>query len=163
MTGLPYGLRSNRQNQEAVVIRYFLTTSAADHASAPCRLRVLTTVLLSLHVTTGYAQQGDRYDYQQSTALTVGLGTQALMICNGLFVSNRTLEQVYEQELRLNRTTVLPPSMVTIDREAEPGGCGDPKLSDNVGGGSCFRSIQIAGSDYRPAEPPRNHWLRSAG
>ena len=99
------------------MIRNFLTTSAADHASAPSRLRVLTTVLLSLHVTTGYAQQGDRYDYQQSTALTVGLGTQALMICNGLFVSNRTLEQVYEQELRLNRTTVLPPSMVTIDRE----------------------------------------------
>jgi hypothetical protein len=31
------------------------------------------------------------------TELLLSLGTQALMICNGVFVSNRTLDQVYEQ------------------------------------------------------------------
>jgi CubicO group peptidase (beta-lactamase class C family) len=38
------------------------------------------------------------------------------MICNGIFVSQRTLDQIYEQELRLNELKLQPPSMVTIDR-----------------------------------------------
>ena len=37
------------------------------------------------------------------------------MICNGLFVSNRTLDQIYDQELKLDRMPVLPPSEVQID------------------------------------------------
>ncbi|MFQ5629038.1 MAG: serine hydrolase domain-containing protein [bacterium] len=63
------------------------------------------------------AQQVDDYDYHESTKILIHYGTQALMICNGIFVSHRALEQIYEQELKLNRMPVLPPSMVTIDKE----------------------------------------------
>lgn len=70
-----------------------------------------------LFVHPAYPQQADGYDYHESTQMLIHYGTQALMICNGLFVSNRTLEQIYEQELMLNRMPVLPPSMVKIDKE----------------------------------------------
>ena len=55
------------------------------------------------------------YNYQRPNELLLTLGTQALMICNGLFVSNRTLDQIYDQELKLDRMPVLPPPEVQID------------------------------------------------
>ncbi len=57
------------------------------------------------------------YNYQRPTELLLTLGTQALMICNGLFVSNRTLDQIYDQELKLDRMPVLPPWQVEIDEK----------------------------------------------
>jgi CubicO group peptidase (beta-lactamase class C family) len=39
------------------------------------------------------------------------------MLCNGLFVSARPVERIYEEELKLNHMPVLPPGEVTIDRE----------------------------------------------
>ncbi|MEE9230648.1 MAG: hypothetical protein V3U86_08080, partial [Acidobacteriota bacterium] len=38
----------------------------------------------------------------------VDRGKQALVMCNGLFVSNRTLEQVYNQELKVDGIPVVP-------------------------------------------------------
>jgi CubicO group peptidase (beta-lactamase class C family) len=58
-----------------------------------------------------------RYDYHRPIRLTVMAGIQALMICNGLFVSERSIEQIYAQELKFRRNLVLPPEMVTIDRD----------------------------------------------
>lgn len=63
------------------------------------------------------AQSGEGYDYHQPTDLLVTRGMQALMLCNGLFVSERPLELVYEQELALYRMPVAPPGEVEIDRE----------------------------------------------
>ena len=63
------------------------------------------------------AQSGAGYDYHQPTDLLVTRGMQALMLCNGLFVSERPLELVYEQELALYRMPVAPPGQVAIDRE----------------------------------------------
>jgi CubicO group peptidase (beta-lactamase class C family) len=77
----------------------------------------LAIVLLSLTLAMGHATAQDSYDYHQPTQILVTMGTQALMICNGRFVSNRTLEQIYAQELKLRRMPVLPPEMVTIDDE----------------------------------------------
>ena len=77
---------------------------------------VLMVTLLILEPAAVHARQAASYDYHQPTAMMVNYGRQALMICNGLFVSNRTLDQIYEQELKLNRMPVLPPSMVSIDR-----------------------------------------------
>jgi len=37
------------------------------------------------------------------------------MICNGRFVSNRPLDLIYEQELKLDRMPVLPAKEVAID------------------------------------------------
>jgi CubicO group peptidase (beta-lactamase class C family) len=40
-----------------------------------------------------------QYDYHRTAAEIVWRGTQALKLCNGLFVSNRTADQIYAQEL----------------------------------------------------------------
>ena len=39
------------------------------------------------------------YDYHRTASEIVWRGTQALKLCNGLFVSNRTIDQIYAQEL----------------------------------------------------------------
>jgi CubicO group peptidase (beta-lactamase class C family) len=45
------------------------------------------------------AQPAETYDYWQFNREIVWRGMQALFLCNGLFTSNRSLEQVFEQEL----------------------------------------------------------------
>ncbi len=80
-------------------------------------IRRVSLILLLSMTGTAYAQQAERYDYLEPTDRLVTAGTQALMICNGLFVSERTLDQIYEQELKLDRMPVLPPRQVTIDEE----------------------------------------------
>lgn len=47
----------------------------------------------------GFAQQQENYDYWQHQREMVARGQQAIFMCNGLFTSNRTLEQVFNQEL----------------------------------------------------------------
>ena len=67
-------------------------------------LRTIVVILVALSMLgprIAEAQQKDQYDYHQSTGMLITMGTQSLMICNGLFVSNRTLEQIYEQELKV--------------------------------------------------------------
>jgi CubicO group peptidase (beta-lactamase class C family) len=48
----------------------------------------------------GFAQQSESYDYSQSNRKMIQYGVQAILTCNGLFTSNRTLEQIYDQELK---------------------------------------------------------------
>ncbi len=89
-------------------------------------MRRLACGVLTL-LTTAEAARAE-YDYHRPTELLVTLGTQALMVCNGLFVSNRTLDQIYDQELKLDRMPVLPPEMVQIDdklRAVAVGGAGN--------------------------------------
>ena len=45
------------------------------------------------------AQQEETWDYWQPQRQMVRQGQQAIFMCNGLFTSNRTLEQVFAQEL----------------------------------------------------------------
>ena len=45
------------------------------------------------------AQQQESYDYWEHQRRMVRYGQQAVLMCNGLFTSNRTLEQVFAQEL----------------------------------------------------------------
>ena len=44
-------------------------------------------------------QQEDNYDYWRPQRDMIRYGQQAILMCNGLFTSNRTLEQVFAQEL----------------------------------------------------------------
>jgi len=44
-------------------------------------------------------QQRDRYDYWQFNRAMIRRGQQAIFMCNGLFTSNRTLDQIFRQEL----------------------------------------------------------------
>ena len=57
---------------------------------------VVSTVLLTVSVS---GQQEETYDYWQYQRQMVRQGQQAIFMCNGLFTSNRSLEQVFAQEL----------------------------------------------------------------
>ncbi len=70
-----------------------------------------------LLVPAALAAQVGSETYHRHAGMIVQRGTQALMLCNGLFVSDRTVEQIYDQELRLNEMPVLPMEQVAIDKE----------------------------------------------
>jgi CubicO group peptidase (beta-lactamase class C family) len=63
------------------------------------RLATAATALLVLLPATASAQQQESYDYWAGQRQMVRRGQQAIFTCNGLFTSDRTLEQVYAQEL----------------------------------------------------------------
>lgn len=69
----------------------------------PVRLLLLATLgALPLQA----QQQPARFDYWKANRVMIERGMQALMMCNGLFTSNRTLEQVFAQELAYIDTPV---------------------------------------------------------
>jgi CubicO group peptidase (beta-lactamase class C family) len=78
-------------------------------------MRIIIAVLC-LAVPSAFAQQVARYNYHQPTAMLVDAGFQALTICNGVFVSNRTLDQIYEAELKLDLMPLASRNAVVIDR-----------------------------------------------
>src|SRR5690606_36731066 len=53
-----------------------------------------------------HAQQRETYDTWAFQREMIQLGVQAVLMCNGLFTSNRTLEQVFAQELRYLREPI---------------------------------------------------------
>lgn len=55
--------------------------------------------LLVALATPAHAQQQDTYDYWQPQREMISRGQQAVFMCNGLFTSERTLEQVFADEL----------------------------------------------------------------
>ena len=74
------------------------------------------------------AQQASSFDYWQYNREMIRRGQQAVLMCNGLFTSNRTLEQVFEQELAF-----LPEPIGTstggdyvVDRERRAVAIGEP-------------------------------------
>ena len=72
--------------------------------------RLWTTVaLVTLTFLAGPAaaqQQEERYDYWRFNREMVRYGQQAIFMCNGLFTSGRTLDQVFDQELAFLRPPV---------------------------------------------------------
>lgn len=64
-------------------------------------MKKILTLLTSLTftITALTAQQKEIYDYSKTNRNMVQRGVQAILMCNGLFTSNRTLEQVFDQEL----------------------------------------------------------------
>ena len=65
-------------------------------------MRRLVIVLATLALLVPFvisAQQRERYDYWQQQREMIRRGQQAILQCNGLFTSQRTLEQVSAQEL----------------------------------------------------------------
>src|SRR5438094_7117115 len=82
------------------------------------RIGVMGIVILVLSAVADKGQQtSTRYDYHESTEALINAGMQALFICNGLFVSNRTLAQLYDAELKLDLMPLAPPDQIKIDRE----------------------------------------------
>ena len=62
--------------------------------------------LIVLLPATARVQQKESYDYWRLQRDMIQYGQQALLMCNGLFTSNRTLEQVFAQELAYIRQPV---------------------------------------------------------
>jgi len=61
--------------------------------------RVVLLLLLLVAPARAGQQQESTYDYWRFNRDMIRYGQQAVMMCNGLFTSNRTLEQVFDQEL----------------------------------------------------------------
>ena len=61
-------------------------------------LLVLLSITLFIPIIS-QAQQVEAYDYWQHQREMVRRGQHAIFMCNGLFTSNRNLEQLYEWEL----------------------------------------------------------------
>ena len=60
-----------------------------------------------LLVTSASAQeQRERFDYFAANREMIRNGVQAVLMCNGLFTSNRTIDQVFEQELAYLRDRI---------------------------------------------------------
>lgn len=82
------------------------------------RLTPLAVAVLALCAVTGRGQQtSSRYDFHQANEALIAAGMQALFTCNGLFVSNRTLDQLHAAELKMDLMPLAPPEEVKIDRE----------------------------------------------
>lgn len=62
-------------------------------------MKKLIVLLALLVATTVPAQQPRDYDYFVANRVMIRNGLQAVLMCNGLFTSGRTLQQVFEQEL----------------------------------------------------------------
>ena len=65
------------------------------------------------------AQQEESYDYWRFNRDMIRYGQQAIMMCNGLFTSDRTLEQVFAQELAYLPQPVGTPSGGDFDVDWE--------------------------------------------
>ncbi|CAN5660219.1 hypothetical protein BH24ACI5_BH24ACI5_20200 [soil metagenome] len=55
-------------------------------------------------------QQQDTYDYWRVQRAMIQRGQQAIFTCNGLFTSNRTIEQIFAQELAFLREPIGTPA-----------------------------------------------------
>jgi CubicO group peptidase (beta-lactamase class C family) len=70
---------------------------SAEEASMKNVLHSLIAIVLVAPLVN--AQQQETYDYWQFQREMIRNGQQAVFMCNGLFTSNRTVEQIFEQEL----------------------------------------------------------------
>ena len=78
---------------------------------------LLSVVVLAVSAVAVHGQQtSTRYDYHKSNRALINAGMQALFICNGLFMSNRTMDQLYAAELKMDRMPLAPPGEIRIDR-----------------------------------------------
>ena len=62
-------------------------------------MKKVLLALAALSSCAAFAQQSDDFDYFAANRTMIRNGVQAVLMCNGLFTSHRTLGQVFEQEL----------------------------------------------------------------
>ena len=86
-------------------------------------MKVFSALLVALSFWTvpAGAQQEETYDYWRFNRDMIRYGQQAIFMCNGLFTSNRTLEQVFAQELAFlpNPVGTASGGDYVIDRERQ--------------------------------------------
>jgi CubicO group peptidase (beta-lactamase class C family) len=77
---------------------------------------VVVVIFILLTLALSGQQTATRYDYNHANRAVVDAGMQALFICNGLFVSNRTMDQLYAAELKMDLMP-LAPDQIKIDHQ----------------------------------------------
>src|SRR5690606_21605094 len=89
------------------------------HRKAMKRTIAGLSVLLLISAIPARSQQEETYDYWAPQRELIRYGQQAIFMCNGLFTSNRTLEQIFAQELAFLPEPVGTPEggAYVIDRE----------------------------------------------
>ena len=70
-----------------------------DRSSMRYAQRAIALILFTSVASPTIAEQTKDFDYFSANRLMVRNGVQAVLMCNGLFTSNRTLQQVFDQEL----------------------------------------------------------------
>ncbi len=91
--------------------------------------KLLLTLLVGMSAVPVVAQRGSQtYDYWASQREMIRYGQQAIFMCNGLFTSNRTLDQIFAHELKFLPTPVGAPQGgdYVIDRERKAVAIGAP-------------------------------------
>jgi len=94
----------------------------------------LIPIFLLLSAEYGAAQQQQHFDYFSGNRQMVRNGVQAILTCNGVFTSHRTLEQVFQYELAYLQSDRFGGTVGTIeggewvvDRERKAVAIGGPK------------------------------------
>ena len=101
------------------------------------RITALTSLLLLCFA--AHAEQVDDFDYFSGSRGTIRNGVQAVLMCNGLFTSERSLKQVFAQELAYLKEPIgnEQGGNYQIDRKLKMvsvgGNHGDATESDNEG------------------------------
>ena len=92
------------------------------------RLQTALIALALLVPVSAVAQQEERYDYWKPQREMVRYGQQAVFMCNGLFAGNRTVENVFAQELAFfaNRAGAPRGGEYLIDEERRAVAIGTP-------------------------------------
>ncbi len=70
---------------------------------------ILLLLISVITFSSASSQQQETYDYSKFNRDIIQRGVQAVLMCNGLFTSNRSLEQVFDQELAYLRHPVGTP------------------------------------------------------
>lgn len=91
-------------------------------------LLALALALPALPVPVRAQEQEAAYDYWRFNRKVIQHGVQAVLMCNGLFTSERTLEQVYDQELAYLENPVGSPrgGDYVVDRRRKAVAVGEP-------------------------------------
>ncbi len=92
------------------------------------RLAALSFSLTFVLAASASSQQDETYDYWRFNRDIIRRGQQAIFMCNGLFTSNRTLEQVFTQELAFLQTPIGAPDGgdYVVDRARKTVAIGSP-------------------------------------
>ncbi len=90
-------------------------------------MSVLTVLMVVPAVAAGQAPE-DSFDYWRPQRDMIRYGQQAILMCNGMFTSNRTLEQVFDEELAFFPSPVGTPrgGDYEIDRQRRAVAVGVP-------------------------------------
>jgi CubicO group peptidase (beta-lactamase class C family) len=92
-------------------------------------MKVAVSLFILLMTIESQAQQTGDFDYFTSNRTMIRNGVQAVLVCNGLFTSKRTLEQVFRQELAYlsNPVGSVNGGEYLIDRELKTVAIGGPE------------------------------------